>query len=158
MVTMLPTDVTDIWPLSRALLMQILEDRCSDRFVCELIWERLGYLEADGTWSAGPETPLDWREACPEGPPLIAQRPASVRLTRSIPKQHKQLLKQQLQFQGYRIGELYPRRTRRATAVSWLLAWLAQQEMPLAEQGPMAPELPVPMDPVAGHPGDLPVA
>ena len=158
MVIMLPTHVTDLWPLSRALLMQILEDRCSDRFVCELIWERLGYIEADGTWSAGPETPLDWREACPEGPPLIAQRPASVRLTRSIPKQHKQLLKQQLQFQGYRIGELYPRRTRRATAVSWLLAWLAQQEMPLAEQGPMAPELPVPMDPVAGHPGDLPVA
>ena len=68
------------------------------------------------------------------------------------------MLKQQLQFQGYRIGELYPRRTRRATAVNWLLAWLAQLEMPLAEQGPMAPECPVPMDPVAGHPGDLPVA
>ena len=51
-----------------------------------------------------------------------------------------------------------PRRTRRATAVSWLLAWLAQREAPLVEQGPLAPELPVPLDPVAGHPGDLPVA
>ena len=123
---MLPTDVTTPWPLSRALLVQILEDRCSDRFVCERIWERLGYQDSGDTWSAGPDTPGDWVEAFPESPQLIAERPASVRLTRSIPKQHKQLLKQQLGFQGYRIGELYPRRTRRATAVNWLLAWLAQ--------------------------------
>ena len=93
----------------------------------------------------------------PEPPQIIAERPASVRLTRSIAKQHKQLLKQQLGFAGYRIGELYPRRTRRATAVSWLLAWLAERGEPLAEQGPLAPELPVPQDPVQGHPGDLPV-
>ena len=33
-----------LWPLSRSLLMQILEDRCSDRFVCERVWERLGYV------------------------------------------------------------------------------------------------------------------
>ena len=88
---------------------------------------------------------------------MSAERPASVRVTRSIPKEHKQLLKQQLSFAGYRIGELYPRRTRRATAVNWLLAWLAQQEEPLAEQGPLGPELPTPVDPVEGHPGDLPV-
>ena len=154
---MLPTDVTTPWPLSRALLVQILEDRCSDRFVCERIWERLGYQDSGDTWSAGPDTPGDWVEAFPESPQLIAERPASVRLTRSIPKQHKQLLKQQLGFQGYRIGELYPRRTRRATAVNWLLAWLAQVGEPLAEQGPLAPELPIPSDPVRGHPGDLPV-
>ena len=43
-----------------------------------------------------------------EAPELIAERPASVRLTRSVPKEHKQLLKQQLNFAGYRIGELYP--------------------------------------------------
>ncbi|HCV56509.1 MAG TPA: DUF1823 domain-containing protein, partial [Synechococcales bacterium UBA12195] len=35
-------DVSDLWTISRALLMQILEDRCSDQFVCERIWERLG--------------------------------------------------------------------------------------------------------------------
>jgi hypothetical protein len=52
----------------------------------------------------------------PLGPELIAQRPASVRLTRSIPKPLKQLLKEQLGFAGYKIGGLYPRRTRRATA------------------------------------------
>ncbi|MEB3246408.1 MAG: DUF1823 family protein [Synechococcus sp.] len=154
---MLPTDVTTPWPLSRALLVQILEDRCSDRFVCERIWERLGYQDSGDSWSAGPDTPADWVEAFPESPQLIAERPVSVRLTRSIPKQHKQLLKQQLAFQGYRIGELYPRRTRRATAVNWLLAWLAQAGEPLAEEGPLAPELPIPSDPVRGHPGDLPV-
>jgi hypothetical protein len=144
----------ELWPLSRDLLQQILEDRCSDRFVCERIWERLGYLPSDGSWQAGETTPEDWSEAFPRGPELIAERPPSVRLTRSIPKQHKQLLKQQMAFAGYRIGELYPRRTRRATAVNWLLAWLAQRGEPLLERGPLAPELPVPEDPVQGHPGD----
>ncbi len=155
---MLPIDVTDLWPLSRDLLVQILEDRCSDRFVCERIWERLGYRKVSaGVWGAGPETPAEWSEAFSEAPQLIAERPASVRLTRSIAKPHKQLLKQQLGFSGYRIGELYPRRTRRATAVNWLLAWLAERSEPLMTQGPLAPELPAPSNPVFGHPGDLPV-
>ncbi|AII44181.1 hypothetical protein KR100_12555 [Synechococcus sp. KORDI-100] len=154
---MLPIHVSDHWPLSRALFLQILDDRCSDQFVCERIWERLGYVPRGDGWHAGPSTPADWADAFPTAPELIAERPASVRLTRSIPKQHKQLLKHQLGFTGYRIGELYPRRTRRATAVSWLLAWLMQQGEPLVETGPLAPELPVPENPVAGHPGDRPV-
>ena len=155
---MLPIDVTAFWPLSRPLLHQMLDDRCSDRFVCERIWERLGYDSSEAGWRAGVQTPPDWAEAFPLGPEVIALRPASVRLTRSIAKPHKQLLKQQLAFSGYRIGELYPRRTRRATAVNWLLAWLADRGEPLAEQGPMAPELPPPENPVQGHPGDLPVS
>ena len=156
---MLPIDVTALWPLSRDLLVQILEDRCSDRFVCERIWERLGYREVSaGLWGAGLETPAEWSDAFPEAPQLIAERPPSVRLTRSIAKPHKQLLKQQLAFSGNRIGELYPRRTRRATAVSWLLAWLAQRGEPLPDQGPLSKEMPVPSDPVKGHPGDLPIS
>ena len=146
--------------LSRSLFTQILDDRCSDLFVCELVWERLGYeLSEDDVpaWFAGPSVSSEWRIAFPDPPQIIAERPASVCLTRSIAKQHKQLLKEQLGFAGYRIGELYPRRTRRATAVSWLLAWLAERGQPLAEQGPLAPELPAPQDPVHGHPGDLPV-
>ena len=144
--------------LSRSLFDQILSDRCSDLCVCELVWERLGYeRNAQGDWVPGPTLSVEWLDAFPEPPQIIAERPASVRLTRSIAKQHKQLLKQQLGFAGYRIGELYPRRTRRATAVSWLLAWLAERDEPLAEQGPLAPELPVPQAPVQGHPGDLPV-
>ena len=141
-------------PLSRALLEAVLADRTSDRFVCELIWPRLGY-GPDG--AAGPHTPPAWRQAFPTAPQLIAERPASVALTRSIAKEHKQLLKQQLGFAGYRIGELYPRRTRRATAVNWLLAHLAERGEALPEQGPMPPLLAQPADPVAGHPGDLPI-
>ena len=148
----------DPWPLSRALMQQILDDRCSDRFVCERIWERLGYIPSADGWKAGDGTPAEWAQAFPQAPALIAERPPSVRLTRSIAKQHKQLLKQQLGFAGYRIGELYPRRTRRATAVNWLLAWLAQRNEPLPERGPLAPEMPVPDDPVQGHPGDQPVS
>ena len=68
------------------------------------------------------------------------------------------MLKQQLAFVGYRIDELYPRRTRRATAVNWLLAWQAERNELLPEHGPMAPELPISIDPARGHPGDLPVA
>jgi hypothetical protein len=151
------------FPLSRRLLEAVLADRTSDRFVCELVWWRLGYrppIEGAGssaTWPAGPDTPADWAAAFPLAPELIATRPASVRLTRSIAAPHKQLLKQQLGFSGYRIGALYPRRTRRATAVNWLLAHLAERGEPLPETGPLPELLEPPTDPVTGHPGDPPV-
>lgn len=145
-------------PLSRALLEAVLADRTSDRFVCELVWPRLGYVQSeDGSWRAGPETAASWREAFPLEPQVIAERPPSVALTRSIAREHKQLLKEQLGFAGYRIGQLYPRRTRRATAVNWLLAHLAERGEALPETGPLPPLLDSPADPVAGHPGDLPV-
>jgi hypothetical protein len=147
------------FPLSRALLDAVLADRVSDRFVCELIWPRLGYEpDGSGTWCAGPATGAPWRESFAVEPQFIAERPPSVALTRSIPKQHKQLLKQQLGFGGYRIGELFPRRTRRATAVNWLLAHLAERGAPLPATGPLPELLDVPADPVAGHPGDLPIS
>ena len=31
------------WPISKKLLFLILEDKVSDVFVCELVWERLFY-------------------------------------------------------------------------------------------------------------------
>ena len=158
------------WSLSRPLLQAVLDDRLSDRFVCELIWWRLGYRpvavladaispgSAPGTWLATPATPAAWAERFPIAPELVAERPANVQLTRSIPAPFKQLLKEQLGFGGYRIGELYPRRTRRAVAVNWLLAHLAERGEPLAETGPLPALLDSPLDPVAGHPGDRPVA
>ncbi len=153
-----PDGAPEPFPLSRALLEAVLDDRTSDRFVCQLIWPRLGYRpDADGRWQVGPDTPPAWAEAFPQAPELIAERPASVRLTRSIAPEHKQLLKQQLGFAGYRIGGLYPRRTRRATAVNWLLAHLAERGEPLPDTGPLPELLDPPSDPVAGHPGDLPV-
>jgi hypothetical protein len=145
-------------PLSRALLEAVLADRTSDRFVCELVWRRLGYApDREGLWRAGPATDDAWRQAFPIEPQFIAERPPSVALTRAIAKEHKQLLKQQLGFAGYRIGELYPRRTRRATAVNWLLAHLAERGEGLPETGPLPELLAVPADPVRGHPGDPPV-
>ena len=147
------------YPLSRQLLDAVLADRLSDRFVCELIWPRLGYAQnGSSTWSAGPAAGALWRESFPVEPQFIAERPPSVALTRSIAKPHKQLLKEQLGFGGYTIGELYPRRTRRATAVNWLLAHLAERGEALAEAGPLPPLLDQPADPVVGHPGDLPIS
>jgi hypothetical protein len=147
-----------VYPLSRPLLQAVLADRVSDRFVCELIWPRLGYVpDRLGTWSAGIETCGEWLESFPIEPQFIAERPPIVRLTRSIAKEHKQLLKDQLGFAGYRIGELYPRRTRRATAVNWFLAHLAQRGEPLRESGPLPELLVAPANPVLGHPGDLPI-
>ena len=159
------------WPLSRPLLQAVLDDRLNDRFVCELIWWRLGYRPAAApggpgaiapssapeTWLATPATPAAWAERFAIAPELVAERPANVQLTRSIPAPFKQLLKEQLGFGGYRIGELYPRRTRRAVAVNWLLAHLAERGESLAETGPLPPLLDAPADPVAGHPGDRPV-
>ena len=148
------------WPLSRSLLEAVLADRLSDRFVAELVWERLEYRRhpnGNGPWLAGPQTPEPWRVAFPEAPEVVATRPASVALTRSIAREHKQLLKEQLRFAGYRIGELYPRRTRRATVVSWLLAWLADRGDALPSAGPLPELLDPPANPVQGHPGDLPV-
>ena len=154
-----PAAVSYPYPLSRELLEAVLADRTSDRFLCELIWPRLGYkLNGSGTWSAGPATSAGWRESFPIEPQFIAVRPASVALTRSIAKEHKQLLKKQLGFAGYTIGELYPRRTRRATAVNWLLAHLAERREPLPESGPLPLLLDQPADPVSGHPGDLPIS
>ena len=151
-----PTPVP--YPLSRVLLEAVLADRTTDRFVCELIWPRLGYApDRSGIWIAAPAAEAGWRQLFPVEPQFIAARPASVALTRSIPREHKQLLKEQLGFAGYRIGELYPRRTRRATAVNWLLAHLALRNESLAEQGPLPALLEPPADPVQGHSGDLPV-
>ena len=150
-------DSVYFWPLSKVLFREILHDRISDTFLVERIWERLGYLPLevdDRLWRAGPTTPLEWQRAFPYAPAVIANRQASIQLTRSIPKCYKQLLKQKLNFSGYRIGELFPRRTRRATAVNWLLAWLEWSGEELPENGPLPQFFDPPADPIDGHPGD----
>ena len=48
------------WPLSRKLLIEILADRITDKFVSSLIWERLGYEISSANlekFVAGPDTP-----------------------------------------------------------------------------------------------------
>ena len=113
------------WPICRELLFLVLEDKVSDLFVCELVWERLFYKKVlpDNDWVPSALTPSYWSEKFLKAPQIISERTASVHLTRSIPKDYKQGLKNLLNFKGYKIDELYPRRTRRATAVNWLIYW-----------------------------------
>ncbi|MEM6591453.1 MAG: DUF1823 family protein, partial [Cyanobacteria bacterium P01_C01_bin.73] len=73
----------------------------------------------------------DWAEKYPEPPNFIDSRPATVQLTRSIPKENKQLLKEQLGFKGYSVDQLVPRLTRRATLTNWLLSYMRQHNLPI---------------------------
>ncbi len=105
------------------MLWDILQGAIPAAAVNQLVWERLGY-EYDPhrqTWRTEQVSPA-WAEAFPTPPDFIEHRPAIVQLTRSIPPAHKQLLKQELGFTGYPVGELTPERTRRATIVNWLLS------------------------------------
>ena len=113
------------WPICKELLLLVIEDKVSDVFVCELVWERLFYTKELPVNDSVPTalTPTYWSEKFVKAPQIISERIASVHLTRSIPKEHKQGLKNFLNFKGYQINELYPRRTRRATTVNWLIYW-----------------------------------
>jgi Domain of unknown function (DUF1823) len=106
----------------------IIHESISDLQVNQLLWHYLGYRydRIANTWDLSQVAP-DWLSVYPTPPDFIASRPATVKLTRSIPTEHKQLLKEQLGFKGYKIGEFGPRQTRRATAASWLLSYLASR-------------------------------
>ena len=144
------------WPISRKLLFLILEDKVSDVFVCELVWERLFYTREKNTndWVSSELTPAYWSEKFVKAPQIISERIASVHLTRSIPKEHKQGLKNILNFKGYKINELYPRRTRRATAVNWLIYWSIESNSFSMKENKL-PEVSSPsVNPAIGHLGD----
>lgn len=105
----------------------ILNEEISDDTVNQLIWHYLGY-RYDSTanqWDITQVAP-EWKEDYPEPPNFIESRPATVKLTRSIPQANKQLLKEQLGFKGYKIGEFGPQQTRRATAANWLLSYMKE--------------------------------
>ena len=144
------------WPISRQILSLILEDKVSDIFVCELVWERLFYINQssmDG-WISSSLTPTYWSEKFKKAPQIISERSASVHLTRSIPKDHKQNLKKILNFKGYKINELYPRRTRRATVVNWLIYWSIESNS-FSNREDKLPAVSSPsVNPAIGHLGD----
>ena len=144
------------WPISRKLLFLVLEDKVSDVFVCELVWERLFYIREKNTndWISSELTPSYWSEKFVKAPKIISERIASVHLTRSIPKEYKQGLKNFLNFRGYKINELYPRRTRRATAVNWLIYWAIENDS-FSNDNEILPSLSLPpVNPAIGHCGD----
>ena len=144
------------WPLSKKLLFSILDDKVSDVFVCELIWERLFYVKKTSIedWISSEYTPSYWSEKYNKSPQIISERAASIHLTRSIPKNHKQGLKKVLDFKGYKINELYPRRTRRATAVNWLIFWSIEFKSRLKENDKLPILSSSPFNPIHGHKGD----
>ena len=144
------------WPINKELLFFVLDDKVTDVFVCELVWERLFYTRKKilNKWVSSALTPTYWSEKFVEAPQIISERIASVHLTRSIPKDHKQGLKNFLNFTGYKINELYPRRTRRATAVNWLIYWAIENECFSNDNNVIPiPCLP-PDNPANGHFGD----
>ena len=119
--------MSDLPPLTTETLWAIIHGEIPDQTVNQLVWDSLGYRQNPdtGLWDVSAVDPA-WAEY-PEPPNFIESRPATVKLTRSIPKENKQLLKEQLGFEGYKVGELTPTKTRRATAVNWLLSHLRQQ-------------------------------
>lgn len=117
--------MSDLPPLNKNTIWAILNDEIDDDTVNKLIWYYLGY-EYDRQTEAWNNTNvnIDWRDEYPNPPDFLESRPATVKLTRSIPPENKQLLKEDLGFKGYKIGEFTPRHTRRATAANWLLSYL----------------------------------
>jgi hypothetical protein len=117
--------MSNLPPLNTDTIWAILKEEVEDITVNKLVWHCLGYRydDATGKWDVSSVAP-EWRDEYPEPPDFIASRPATVKLTRSIPSENKQLLKEQLGFKGYKIGEFGPRQTRRATAANWLLSYM----------------------------------
>ncbi|MEO0852965.1 MAG: DUF1823 family protein [Cyanobacteria bacterium J06648_11] len=113
--------------LSEDTVRAILDDRLDDDTVNALVWRSLGFVydAAEERWDSS-QAIAPWTND-EEPPHFTGSRPATVKLTRATPKKHKQLLKEQLNFSGYRVAELTPRKTRRATAANWLLHVLADQ-------------------------------
>lgn len=119
--------MSNLPPLNTDTIWAIINEEIDDTTVNQLVWHYLGYRydEAQQKWDNSQVASV-WSEKYPEPPDFIAYRPPTVQLTRSIPKENKQLLKENLGFKGYKIGEFGPRQTRRATMANWLLSYMRQ--------------------------------
>lgn len=117
--------MSNLPPLKTETIWAILNEEIDDATVNQLVWQCLGYRYNSSTeqWDTQEVAP-EWRDEYSEPPDFIDSRPATVKLTRSIPSENKQLLKEKLGFKGYKIGEFGPRQTRRATAANWLLSYM----------------------------------
>ncbi|MGB7710323.1 MAG: DUF1823 family protein [Microcoleus sp.] len=117
--------MSELPPLNHETIWAILNEEIDDAAVNRLVWQYLGYrCDAEtGLWNSA-NVADEWRKDYPEPPDFIDSRPATVKLTRSIIPENKQLLKEKLGFKGYKIGEFGPRQTRRATMANWLMGFL----------------------------------
>ncbi|MBD2162840.1 DUF1823 family protein [Calothrix membranacea FACHB-236] len=117
--------MSNLPPLNTDTIWAVLNETIDDATVNQLVWHYLGYRynSSTGEWDNSEVAP-EWRDEYPQPPDFIDSRPATVKLTRSIPKENKQILKEKLGFKGYKIGEFGPRQTRRATAANWLYSYM----------------------------------
>ena len=62
------------WPICKDLLFLVLEDKVSDVFVCELVWERLFYTRKTtlNKWVSTSLTPTYWSGKFVEAPQIIS--------------------------------------------------------------------------------------
>lgn len=122
--------MSNLPPLNTETIWAILNETIDDATVNQLVWHYLGYRynSTTGEWDNSQVAP-EWQQEYPQPPDFIDSRPATVKLTRSIPKENKQILKEKLGFKGYKIGEFGPRQTRRATAANWLFSYLHQSQL-----------------------------
>jgi len=118
--------INNLPPLNTETIWAIINETIADQIVNQLVWYYLGYRydETKQCWDHS-QVETTWQAEYPDPPDFIANRPPTVKLTRSIPPENKQLLKEQLGFSGYKIGDFGPRQTRRATMANWLLSYMA---------------------------------
>ncbi|WP_373479949.1 DUF1823 family protein [Geminocystis sp.] len=111
-------------PLNNDTIWQIIDEKLDNDLVNKLVWYYLGYRydSVNQTWDIS-QLEESWKQEYPSPPDFIANRPPNVKLTRSILPENKQLLKEELGFKGYKIGEFGPPQTRRATIANWLLGY-----------------------------------
>lgn len=121
--------MSNLPPLNPETIWAILNDEIDDATLNQLVWHCLSYRYniSANSWDTTEVAP-EWCNDYPQPPDFINSRPATVKLTRSIPPENKQLLKQ-LGFAGYKVGEFSPRQTRRATAANWLLSYMRSKNV-----------------------------
>ncbi len=124
------TNSLELPPLNTDTIWAIINEEIDDAIVNQLVWYYLGYQYNPETnqWD-GTNADPNWKEEYPTPPDFIDSRPATMKLTRSIPVPNKQLLKEYLGFKGYKIGEFNPRDTRRATMANWLLSQMKEMKL-----------------------------
>ena len=117
--------MSNLPPLNTETIWAIINDTIDDTTVKQLVWYYLGYRYDDITelWDYS-QVASGWQDEYPQPPDFIDSRPAIMKLTRSIPPENKQVLKEKLGFKGYKIGEFGHRQTRRATLANWLLSYM----------------------------------
>jgi hypothetical protein len=117
--------MSNLPPLNTDTIWAIINETIDDETVNKLLWYYLGYRDNSPSeeWDIS-QVPPEWRDEYPQPPNFIDSRPAIMKLTRSIPPENKQMLKEKLNFKGYKIGQFGPRQTRRATAANWLLSYM----------------------------------